>query len=158
MHNKSRKSGSASVAETLEYFLKFQFLTNIYIKIWKLKNRQRDGLLKNEELYQNYLEETDDNRDETGNTEYTCGNKYCDFIDKEIFGPINNNNNVIVKPNNSGIVSKSASNVERRPTDDIIRHNLQKVLFYEQNVPCISTEDIFVCIFQNYFTFYLYTI
>ncbi|XP_022122887.2 MFS-type transporter SLC18B1 [Pieris rapae] len=147
LHNKSRKSGSASVAEMLEYVLKFQFLTNIYVKIWKIKNRQRNGTV-NEELYQNYLDEnkTDNKNDELVNTENeddSCDNKYCNFIDKAIFGPTVNNNCVIVKPNNTGIVTKSINNVERRSTNEIIRHNLQKVLFYEQNSPCTSTEDIF---------------
>ncbi|CAF4780229.1 unnamed protein product [Pieris macdunnoughi] len=147
LHNKSRKSGSASVAEMLEYVLKFQFLTNIYVKIWKFKNRRSNGTV-NEELYQNYLDEntTDNKNDEFVNTENgddSCDNKYCNFIDKAIFGPTVNNNNVIVKPNNTGIVTKSINNVERRSTNEIIRHNLQKVLFYEQNSPCTSTEDIF---------------
>ncbi|CAK1548418.1 unnamed protein product [Leptosia nina] len=158
-HNKNRKSGSASVTETLEYILKFQYLTNIYVKIWKLKNRHRNGTLKSEELYQNYMNDEEKiirnekkeepnvskNKNDGKLGDSVCENEYCSFIDNVIFGPDSqNNNSVIMKRNNAGIVSKLTNSAdERRPTDEIIRHNLQKVLFYEQNSPCTSTEDIF---------------
>lgn len=53
--------------------------------------------------------------------------------------------NLMVKRNNSGLINKLVNTEEdRRQSEDIIRHNLEKVQFYEQSQPCESLEDIFV--------------
>ncbi|CAG4923954.1 unnamed protein product [Colias eurytheme] len=161
LHSKSKKSGSASVAEILEYILKFQFLTNIYIKIWRLKNRHKSKPIQSDELYQNYFAPENVNCDNTlkepkptvnegthinnNNGNAPDEDSYCSFIDNAIFGPASKTNNgLIMKRNNAGLVVRLANNQEEaRSTDEIIKHNLQKVLFYEQNNPCLLTDDIF---------------
>ncbi|XP_050673368.1 MFS-type transporter SLC18B1-like [Leptidea sinapis] len=162
VHKMDKKSGSASVAEIAAYLLKFQFITDLYIKVWKFKNRKKAKPLENEELYQNYIDEnetvkeSDDKLSSHENIKLEESNKsedvkfeqaedkYCSFIDNAIFGPPSKrNDSVIVKRNNAGLVAKLENNKHERSTDEIIRHNLHKVLFYEKNSPCSSTEDIF---------------
>ncbi|VVC87951.1 unnamed protein product [Leptidea sinapis] len=145
VHKMDKKSGSASVAEIAAYLLKFQFITDLYIKVWKFKNRKKAKPLENEELYQYYIDEnetvkeSDDklsshekikleesNKSEDVKFEQ-AEDKYCSFIDNAIFGPPSKrNDSVIVKRNNAGLVAKLENNKHERSTDEIIRHNLHK--------------------------------
>lgn len=175
-HTKSKKSGSASVSEVVAYFLKFQYLTNMYIRIRRnlKKSNQNKTVGNNDELYQDYLRsenlvvaessktdpvQSEDNNDmNLNNNTITQNNSdlteeeedYCTYLEKAIFGsPIGmenvNRENLIVKRNNMGLISKVVSDEnKKRSTDEIIKHNLQKVHFYEQNPGCASLEDIFV--------------
>lgn len=53
--------------------------------------------------------------------------------------------NLVVKRNNSGLISKLVNTDEdKKPSEDIIRYNLEKVQFYEESQGCASVEDIFV--------------
>lgn len=157
IHNK-KKSGSASVASAVAYFLKFQYLTDAFVK---LKSRKRRKSSQNCELYQNYLQDKKKllkkNNNVTINNNVIpkrnkAENNYCNYLEEAIFGsPVVMDNvdmeHLIVKSNNKGLVPKLLScDDERRPTDDIIRHNLEKVQFYEQNQTCESVDDIFVSI------------
>ncbi|XP_072935829.1 MFS-type transporter SLC18B1-like [Epargyreus clarus] len=173
-HIKGKKSGSASVSEVVAYFLKFQYLTNMYIIIRRnlKKSNQIRTVGNNDELYQDYLRSEDlvvaessktdqvqaeDNDININNNAITKNSSdlteeeedYCTYLEKVIFGsPIGmenvNRENLIVKRNNAGLISKVVSDEnKKRSTDEIIKHNLQKVHFYEQNPGCASLEDIF---------------
>ncbi|XP_049888020.1 MFS-type transporter SLC18B1-like [Pectinophora gossypiella] len=157
--HKNRKSGWASVSDSLAYFLKFQYLSEAYARVRRPHNRRTSN--QNTDLYQNYLnddktEKHDSNTKEsaTQNTDVFNNNtlqkssedSYCAYLENAIFGsPVgmeNNMENVVVKRHNSGLVSRLDCEDSGRPTDDIIRHNLEKVQFYEQ--ACDSLEqDIF---------------
>ncbi|XP_013148507.1 PREDICTED: MFS-type transporter SLC18B1-like [Papilio polytes] len=164
-HIKQKKSGWASAKEVTTYFLKFQYLTNAYIKIRRLRKRKSNRA--NDELYQNYLG-NDENDNNTQGKELKNGNSainikvnknldcdkidrqnsYCVYLDNAIFGsPVVmanvNSDNLIVKRNHKGLVAKVNTEDDRRTSDEIIKHNLQKVHFYEQNPACSSREDIF---------------
>lgn len=75
--------------------------------------------------------------------------KYCMFLEDAIFGSPEIMDNVTaehlrVKRHNTGLVStEKRCDEERRTTYEIIRHNLEKVQFYEQD-ECSSFQDIFV--------------
>ncbi|KPI93454.1 MFS-type transporter C6orf192-like [Papilio xuthus] len=164
-HIKQKKSGWASAKEVTTYFLKFQYLTNAYIKIRRL--RKRKNHVNSDELYQNYLgnDENDNTQDKIirngnsainikNNANHDCDqtdrqDSYCVYLDNAIFGsPVVmanvNSDNLIVKRNHKGLVAKVKTiEDDRRTSDEIIKHNLQKVHFYEQNPACSSREDIF---------------
>ncbi|XP_068628607.1 MFS-type transporter SLC18B1-like isoform X2 [Battus philenor] len=168
-HIKQKKSGWASAKEIMSYVLKFQYLTNIYIKIrrmYKTKNNFREHY---NGLYQNYLEVPEnipnirndvnvnsniDMKVNNNSHHRTCGdtdarNGYCEYLDNAIFGSPAvmenvNSDNLIVKRNHKGLVAKLVTtDIDRRTTEEILEHNLQKVHFYEQNSSCSSREDIF---------------
>ncbi|XP_026484809.1 MFS-type transporter SLC18B1-like [Vanessa tameamea] len=171
MHNKSKKSGSASIADIIAYFLKFQYMTDIYVRIRKAKAKKTRANIvsSNEELYQNYLENCDEtdcpqhsnatDRNE-GEAELNVNNNviengppqngensYCSYLDKTIFGSAimkMKKENIIIKRNNKGLVAKLVTFEEdKRPSDEILENNLQKVHFYEQSPECTTLEDIF---------------
>ncbi|XP_041974189.1 MFS-type transporter SLC18B1-like [Aricia agestis] len=148
VHNKN-KSGSASVASVVAYFLKFQYLTDLCIKIRLLTSKPDE--YDREELYQNYLENDKKEsgegdlqkniRDGTNKNQANGkGNRngFCLYLDREDDG----GSDVVVKRNNTGVVTKLDGG-DRQLPDDIIRHNLQKVQFYEQSPTCFSNENIF---------------
>ncbi|CAH2068835.1 unnamed protein product, partial [Iphiclides podalirius] len=171
-HIKHKKSGWASVKEAMTYFLKFQYLTNTYVKIRRLRKMTNKCKENNDELYQNYLSEKDTDKDlprdnlsqrccqpaidiknnnnniheEDGQTEK---DNYCAYLEEAIFGSPAimknvNSDNLIVKKKHKGLVAKLITlDDDRRTSDEIIKHNLQKVNFYEQNPACASREDIF---------------
>ncbi|XP_026726219.1 MFS-type transporter SLC18B1-like [Trichoplusia ni] len=164
LHNKGHKSGYASVAEFAAYILKFQFVTSFYIKIRKSRSKSAAANVApvlNEELYQNYLEKDSDDtglKRRNSSNEYINvnnnneaekrGDKYCVFLEDAIFGSPDVMRNVTtehlrVKGNNKGLVARALRcHQERSTTYEIIRHNIEKVQFYEQD-ECPSFEDIF---------------
>lgn len=157
-HNKN-KSGAASVTNAIAYFLKFQYLTDIYTHI-KRRSRSKQSSQSadaspNSEPYQKYLEDQPvPGKSEAVNINNNSIPKnednYCLYLENAIFGsPAVMQNvhmeNLMVKRNNSGLISKLVSRDEdKKQSEDIIRHNLEKVQFYEQSQPCESLEDIFV--------------
>lgn len=168
-HNRNRKSGSASVADMVAYFLKFQYLTDMYVTIRKsmAKKCKSNSLTDTEELYQNYLDNDNEvncdvhtniklNENENGavnNVIEDCQfqnkeDSYCSYLEKTIFGPVAmqmKKENIIIKRNNKGLVAKLVSLDEKKQTsDEIIEHNLQKLHFYEQDPECATLNDIFV--------------
>ncbi|CAG9575981.1 unnamed protein product [Danaus chrysippus] len=154
-HN-TKENGSASIGDIVTNFLKFQYLTNTYIKLRKFYNKYKKNQSdNNEDLYQNYLEnaeEAENYEQHESIKESKCNdvkepeNSYCSYLDKTIFGPVvmkMNKENIIIKRNNKGIVSKIITLAEdKRPSHEIIKHNLQKVHFYEQSPGCAKI-DIF---------------
>lgn len=137
------------------------------------KNKEKTYSIElNNDLYQNYLKNESDeinirenlfnslnnNNDGEGNLndpviqihEFNEEDQYFKFLDKIIFGSPSNMepvdmSNFFVKKNNKGLVSKlSTCENSRRPSEEILRHNYQKVLFYEQNPQCDTLEDVFV--------------
>ena len=115
----------------------------------------------NEQLYQNYLDkETDGSKvklrvNSNGYINMTKkSDKYCTFLEDAIFGSPDIMDNVTaehlkVKRYNMGLVStEKRCDEERRTTYEIIRHNLEKVQFYEQD-ECPSFQDIFVSTIIN---------
>ncbi|XP_059049174.1 MFS-type transporter SLC18B1-like [Achroia grisella] len=158
LRNKSNKSGSASVTDALAYFLKFQYLTNIYIKVLRSRKKSHRDATRNDELYQNYLAEADmkettnqRNISNLNNNILKCRNKdentYCTYLEKAIFGSavvMENIDHLMIKRHNKGLIPKLlACEHERKPSNEIIKHNIEKVQFYEQNQACASTDDIF---------------
>lgn len=81
---------------------------------------------------------------------------YCSYLDDAIFGSPDVVKNVTldnlkVKRHNKGLVAMGmACDDERSTTDEIIKHNIEKVQFYEQDV-CPSFEDVFVSIICFFF-------
>ena len=168
IHDKSRKSGSASVASSIAYFLKFQYITNMYINIKRKKAKKERE--RNEILYQNYLDnnkcgashnvednETDKQNSIVSNNSiienrrcHSTENSFCSYLDNKIFGPVLveiNKENIIFKRNHKGLVAKLVTlDEEKNPSDEIIRHNIQKVHFYEQIPECATLEDVFVSV------------
>lgn len=158
----------------MTYFLKFQYLTNAYVKIQKLRKSRHRFKENNEELYQNYLAENETSKDNSQNnlsqrsrqsavdirnnnnnfdeihTQTNKRDNYCAYLEDAIYGsPVImenvNSDNLIVKKNHMGLVAKLVTHDDdKRTSDEIIKHNLQKVHFYEQNPACISEDDIFV--------------
>lgn len=159
----------------MTYFLKFQYLTNVYVKLRKLSKPKNKFKGDNEELYQNYLSENEnskannsqDNLSELSrqsaidikinnnnvhknHAQTDNEDNYCAYLEDAIFGsPVImenvNSDNLIVKKNHMGLVAKLVPyDDDRRTSDEIIEHNLQKVHFYEQNPACISQDDVFV--------------
>lgn len=156
----------------------------MYVKIRRnLKKANQNRTVGNNELYQDYLRsediidaessktnpvQTEDNSNmNINNNTITKNNSdltedeedYCTYLEKAIFGsPIGmenvNRENLIVKRNNAGLISKVVSDENKKSTDEIIKHNLQKVHFYEQNPGCASLEDIFVS--DIFFIFFLF--
>ncbi|XP_060810383.1 MFS-type transporter SLC18B1-like [Amyelois transitella] len=157
MHNKSNKSGSASVADAIAYFLKFQYMTDMYIKIRRSRSRRETNKSdQSPDLYQNYLGNGDvntvvENEININNNTIPKNNQdnYCTYLDNAIFGsPVVmenvNMDHLVVKRNNKGLVPKLMSfSDDRRPSGEIIRHNLEKVQFYEQSQSCATAVDIF---------------
>ncbi|XP_035430098.1 MFS-type transporter SLC18B1 [Spodoptera frugiperda] len=159
LHNKSNKSGYASIAEIAAYILKFQFVTSFYIKMRKSRRKAitppPSKPVVDEELYQNYLDKENDesrvkqriNSDGYINMTKKSDN-YCSYLEDAIFGSPDIMNNVSadhlkVKKYNTGLVStEKRCETEKRTTYEIIRHNLEKVQFYEQD-ECPAFEDIF---------------
>lgn len=78
---------------------------------------------------------------------------YCNYLDEAIFGsPVILKNvtmdNLKVKRNSKGLVAKAiVCDEEKKTSNEIIKHNIEKVQFYEQDV-CPTYEDIFVSIFN----------
>ncbi|KAM3966487.1 uncharacterized protein ACR2FA_012028 [Aphomia sociella] len=154
LHNKSNKSGSASVADVLAYFLKFQYLTNIYIKIWRSRKKSQEQT-RNNELYQNYLgngdvkKKCEQSGSKLNNNSVKDEDRYCTYLENAIFGSTAVMANVtmdhlMIKRNKKGLVSTLVTcNDQKRPTDEIIKHNLEKVQFYEQNQACTSIDYVF---------------
>lgn len=168
-HSTSNKSGSASVAGVLSYILKFQYLTDLLAKLRK-KNYVNDPNIinNNNSLYQNYLDEENKNiKKESDNPinvnsnnvdrrsykkveKFEEDNEYFDFLERAIFGSPTTMesihlNHLFVKKNNKGLVPKLLTcRDQKRPSEEILRHNLQKVLFYEQSPTCSRLEDVFV--------------
>ncbi|KAH9634184.1 hypothetical protein HF086_001386 [Spodoptera exigua] len=159
LHNKSNKSGYASIAEIAAYILKFQFVTSFYIKMRKSRRKALtpppSKPVFDEQLYQNYLDKENDescvkqriNSDGYINMTKKSDN-YCSYLEDAIFGSPDIMNNVSadhlkVKKHNTGLVStEKRCETEKRTTYEIIRHNLEKVQFYEQD-ECPAFEDIF---------------
>lgn len=159
LHSKRSKSGSASVGEALAYFLKFQYLTDLYVRIRKSKKKQKHTTTcTNNTLYQNYLEnEKKTEASEVVNinnnvTRYRSSeDNYCAYLDNAIFGSPTvmenlNTEHLMVKRNNKGLIPVLlACDEEKKTSGEIIRHNLQKVQFFEQNQTCTTAmENIFV--------------
>ncbi|XP_047028533.1 MFS-type transporter SLC18B1-like [Helicoverpa zea] len=159
LHSKGNKSGYASIAEIAAYILKFQFVTSFYVKIRKSRRKSVaapvNAPMLNEELYQNYIEKERDEsnikqrRNSNGYINMTKkSDKYCTYLEDAIFGSPDIMDNVTaehlkVKRYNMGLVStEKRCEEERRTTYEIIRHNLEKVQFYEQD-ECPSYGDIF---------------
>ncbi|XP_063834249.1 MFS-type transporter SLC18B1-like [Ostrinia nubilalis] len=154
LHNKRSKSGSASIAEALSYFLKFQYLTDFYIRIRKSKKKQKHTNCTNNTLYQNYLENESSEIVNINNntTKYRSSeDNYCAYLDNAIFGsPVVMENleteHLMVKRNNKGLIPVllACDEEKKKTSGEIIRHNLQKVQFFEQNQTCTSAmENIF---------------
>ncbi|CAH0406057.1 unnamed protein product [Chilo suppressalis] len=156
IHNKSNKSGAASIADGVIYFLKFQFLTDIYIKI--RKSHRKKSQCVTSVLYQNYLEESEvkkedpsDSRTANNNVNKFCNseNKYCAYLESAIFGSHDvvenlHTDHLKVKNYHHGLVpALLVCDEEKKSSGEIIRHNLEKVQFYEQNQSCNSIESIF---------------
>ncbi|KAG6452681.1 hypothetical protein O3G_MSEX007737 [Manduca sexta] len=162
LHSKSNKSGSASVAEFVVYFLKFQYITDIYIRMRRRKLREELETDSNEQPYQNYIEiDKNVNNEATHKSTTNFFNinnnlvkpnddDYCSYLDETIFGSPAimqnvNNEHIKVKKNNTGLVSNVLiCDDERKYSNDILRHNIQKVIFYERNQECTSLKDVFV--------------
>ncbi|XP_039745172.1 MFS-type transporter SLC18B1-like [Pararge aegeria] len=165
MHKKNGKNGSASIADVIAYFLKFEYLTDVYVRIRKSRNKSKTKALSHcDQLYQNYLGNNENDVEEEKKDNFKDNNRvlsnnvtasgqsqsnedsYCSYIDNAIFGSVTtrmNDENVIVKRNNKGLVTKLVTYDEQRPSDEIIKHNLQKVHFYEQSPECTTLDDIF---------------
>ncbi|KAJ2943804.1 hypothetical protein O0L34_g8124 [Tuta absoluta] len=155
IHNK-RKSGYATVTDGVAYFLKFQYITDAYVKI-RRRSKSRRHTYPNTEPYQNYLnKEKNHKKTDSVNKKFTPKRRdsipkrresYCEFLENTIFGSpavLKNIDDLTIKRNNKGIVAKlKCDDDKRKPTDDIIRHNLEKIQFYEQTQPCMSMDDIF---------------
>ncbi|XP_075983718.1 uncharacterized protein LOC142981589 [Anticarsia gemmatalis] len=160
-HSKSNKSGSASVADIIAYILKFEFVISMYIRIRRSRKKSIAAPVNNEQLYQNYL------HDEKGDLQRPCyngylctnnninehvknrkGDRYCSYLDEAIFGSPDVMKNVTmdnlkVKRDNKGLFSTSlACDEDRTTTNEIIKHNIEKVHFYEQD-QCQGFQDIF---------------
>ncbi|XP_026763916.2 MFS-type transporter SLC18B1-like [Galleria mellonella] len=155
LHNKSNKSGSASISDVLAYFLKFQCLTNIYVKMSRTCKKSQRDTTRNNELYQNYLVDEDINAEENisnlNNNTIKCRqddeNTYFMYLEKAIFGStvvMENMNHLVIKRNNKGLVPKLMTcDNEKNPSNEIIKHNLEKIQFYEQNQACSSIDYVF---------------
>lgn len=157
-HNKN-KSGSASVADGVAYFLKFQYVTDAYISL-RRRSQSRCKSTTNTDLYQNYLSKDKEDLPRCNGVtinnnlipkKRTSEDSYCSYLEDAIFGSPDvvenvNLDNLVVKRNNTGLVPKFMCD-EKKSTDDIIRHNLQKVQFYEQKQACSSLEDVFVSLY-----------
>ncbi|KAJ8733922.1 hypothetical protein PYW07_014473 [Mythimna separata] len=161
LHNKSNKSGYASIADLAAYILKFQFVTSFYIKIRRSRRKALAATatapVLNEQLYQDYLDKEKDNDESKAKLRVNSNayinmtkksDKYCTFLEDAIFGSPDIMDNVTadhlkVKRHNTGLVSTEKRCEEgRRTTYEIIRHNLEKVQFYEQD-ECPAFQDIF---------------
>ncbi|KOB73752.1 putative synaptic vesicular amine transporter [Operophtera brumata] len=158
LHNKSNKSGSASVSDAIAYFLKFQYLTNIYIRIRKARRKSHvSQISEDSNLYQNYMENG-------ANAHETCektninnniipnpaeNNIYCEYLEEAIFGSPAvvqnlNTDHLKMKKNKQGLIANlNACDTAKSTSDEIIKHNVEKVHFYEQSRACDSVEDVF---------------
>lgn len=179
LKNKSNKSGSASVADIFAYILKFDYITNTFSRLRKLRKKPSENTYN--VSYQNYLEIDNNNVNENDQSTSTVNNnneeeritsgrkveqfneddQYFKFLETVIFGsptsmePVHLNH-LFVKKNNKGLVPKFAPCGERRPSEEILKHNLDKVQFYENSPQCASLEDVFVSTYNFYnFCFYL---
>ncbi|KAJ0181292.1 hypothetical protein K1T71_003377 [Dendrolimus kikuchii] len=162
LHKKSNKTGSASIADVIAYILKFQYVSDLYVKI---RNAHRKPCTappasENEQLYQNYLETQNEctrsdkarssfvninnNIDKTNSKE---NGDYCSYLDEAIFGsPVIMENvnmeHIKVKRNNKGLITNIVDcDVVRKPPEEIIKHNIEKIHFYEQQPECTSMRD-----------------
>lgn len=163
---KANKSGAASISDVISYFLKFQYLTNGFAKIRMLFKKKEEA--QSEMLYQNYFNNNDriinthqngfnnNNDGESGILipkrtvhEINEEDQYFSFLENVIFGsPSNmepvNLNHLFVKKNNKGLVPKLLTCADsRRTSEEMLRHNLEKVCFYEQNPQCGVLDDVF---------------
>lgn len=129
--------------------------THIRKRSHSKQSSQSSDTSPNSEPYQNYLKdqpvaEKTKVININNNSIPKNEDKYCLYLENAIFGSpeVMQNvhmENLMVKRNNSGLISKLVNTGEdRRPSEDIIRHNLEKVQFYEQSQACASVEDIFV--------------
>ncbi|GBP22929.1 MFS-type transporter SLC18B1 [Eumeta japonica] len=160
VHNsRGNKPESVSIADVLTYFFKFSFITNAFTRIRESFSRIENS---NSELesYQNYSSNEvevikNDKRIEDKSEEITINNnnneikgyskknsecnKYCEFLENAIFGsPAEEQHleNLVVKKDSKGLVSRLSTSIDKPPSEEILKHNLQKVLFYEQSPPC----------------------
>lgn len=75
---------------------------------------------------------------------------YCTYLDEAIFGsPVVmynvNIDHLKVKKNNKGLISNLMTCAdEKKSSNEILKHNIEKVHFYEQNPECSSLEKEFV--------------
>lgn len=136
-------------------------MTDIYVSI-RRSRRPPETIVSNDgDFYQNYIEDTEENTNLVKNKsepiiinnnseQATNENSYCAYLDEAIFGSpvvVHNVNmdNLKVKKYNKGLVSTAAPYEDHMSlSNEIIRHNIQKVHFYEQNQECETLEDIFV--------------
>lgn len=136
----------------------------------KIRNARRkpctDKPTENKQLYQNYMEtQSECTRNVksrsavvniNNNTHRTNSNEdvdYCSYLDEAIFGsPVImenvNMDHIKVKRHNKGLISNIVDcDIVRKPPEEIIKHNIEKIHFYEQQPECTSTkDDIFVSI------------
>lgn len=156
---KRHRSASASIADVAAYFLKFQYLTNAFAWL----RRPHAPTAPPTELYQNYLANKERNPKRERNRRvqaksqlnaHECRtaaerDRYMKFLEDAIFGSpevVDNLEYLVVKRHNKGLVPKLLSSETRRPSEDILRHNMEKVIFYEQNQACSTRDNIFVSI------------
>ncbi|XP_012544555.1 MFS-type transporter SLC18B1 [Bombyx mori] len=159
VHNKSKKSGYATVTGAVGYFLKFQYLTNVCAKIKQSTNKRKHSEINENQLYQNYLGNTETNTDNEKSLNINNNlmqkqenGSYCTYLDEAIFGsPVVmynvNIDHLKVKKNNKGLISNLMTCAdEKKSSNEILKHNIEKVHFYEQNPECSSLEKEFdVC-------------
>ncbi|KAG7304378.1 hypothetical protein JYU34_011318 [Plutella xylostella] len=153
-HSKRKNNISASIADVAAYFLKFQYLTNTFLRFRRFKD---DSPPSNTVLYQNYLRATEEDapkkewpakdiEKQNNNLVQTEKDKYFAFLENAIFGTDEareDMDNLKVKKDNKGLVPRFLSSMDdRRNSEDVLRHNVEKVNFYEQNQACNSI-DIF---------------
>lgn len=80
-------------------------------------------------------------------------NSYCEYLEEAIFGSpaiVRNlsTDHLKVKKNKQGLIANlNACDPVKRTSDEIIKHNVEKVHFYEQTQACNADEDVFVSIF-----------
>lgn len=164
LHSKNTRGFSASIADGVAYILKFQYLTNTFAWI-RRHNEEPPPTPPNAELYQNYLraveKEQRSNSQKYGGVNINNnaiqnaqsspssseGDTYVTFLENALFGSPESAetlDHLVVKRNNKGLMQKFLPSIdERRPSEDILRHNVEKVTFYEQNQNC-EADDIFV--------------
>lgn len=80
-------------------------------------------------------------------------NSYCEYLEGAIFGSPAvvqnlNTDHLKMKKNKQGLIANlNACDTAKRTSNEIIKHNVEKVHFYEQSQACSSVEDVFVSIF-----------
>ncbi|XP_073945786.1 MFS-type transporter SLC18B1-like isoform X1 [Choristoneura fumiferana] len=165
-HKSPNKSGSASITDTVVNILKFQYVTNVIVEIRKKSKPVNSNVrVPNSDLYQDYLkrEEGDvikktltsscinENNNKTDELTTPDADTYCSYLENAIFGSPAvlehlNLDNLLVKRHHHGLVSKTENpNAGMMRSEDIIRHNLEKVNFYEKNNQCSPGNTFNAC-------------